>query len=75
MFISTAIGFLPELYDTLAELGQETTFLNFLQMASEGTFPLNNISYILFLDGVKWFAIPVTSQMRYAPEAMKFWKT
>ena len=47
---------------------------NLKKMLAEGTFPLKNIAYLLFLDIVELFSRDSTSQMRYSEETKKFWR-
>ena len=39
----------------------------------DGTFPLNNISYQLFLDTVQWHSLSDKRLMRYSNEVKRFW--
>lgn len=64
---------LPSVLDSLESAGQLETYIHFIHLLSEKTFPLDNICYLLFLDLVQWFSNYNTSNMRYNEHTIKFW--
>lgn len=52
----------------LEALGMDKYFISFLTLVEEGTFPLNNLSFLLFLETVRFFSNSCTTKMRYFPE-------
>lgn len=58
----------------LEALGMDKYFISFLTLI-EGKFPLNNLSFLLFLETVRFFSNQCTTEMRYFPETKRFWRT
>ena len=46
----------------------------FFKLLKQDKFPTNNISFLLFLDVVKWFSVENTCQMRYTTITRNFWQ-
>ncbi|CAC5412156.1 unnamed protein product [Mytilus coruscus] len=44
-------------------------------MVKENTFPLDNISFLLFLETVRFMSKRITSEMWYRETTKRFWKT
>ena len=65
---------MPKVLNKLQESGHIVEFCNFIRLVSEDKFPLRNISWLLFLDVVRWYSLQTTTQMTYSEESMKFWK-
>jgi hypothetical protein len=49
-------------------------FCNFVKLVCNKKFPLTNISFLLFLDVVRWYSLPRTSMMTYKDDTMKSWR-
>ena len=43
-------------------------------MIADGTFPLDNIAFQIFLDVAEWFGLENTVAMWYSPNVVKFWR-
>jgi hypothetical protein len=41
----------------------------------DGTFPLDNLAFVLFMETVRFFSTKNTSEMRYSDTSKLFWKT
>jgi hypothetical protein len=54
--INDMIELLPKVLKSLEDVGQKESFLKFMGLLASGTFPLQNICYLLFLDIVEWFS-------------------
>ena len=65
---------LPVVIASLAEEGFDKTLLEFFKQVSLGQFPLQNISFLLWMEVIKWFSCGNTSTMRYSDATKKFWK-
>ena len=65
---------IPSVLENLAANNQRDTFLKFNKMLAEGTFPMSNIAYLLFLDIVEWYSTDSTTNMRYSDETKQFWR-
>ena len=65
---------MPKVLNKLQESGHIVEFCNFIRLVSEDKFPLRNISWLLFLDVVRWYSLQTTTQITYSEESMKFWK-
>lgn len=50
-------------------------FSLFLNLVSANSFPLDNLSFLLFLDTVAFYSCKTTTQMVYLPQTKRFWKT
>ncbi len=50
-------------------------FSLFLNLVSANSFPLDNLSFLLFLDTVAFYSCNTTTQMVYLPQTKRFWKT
>jgi len=68
------IEIIPGVLSKLGRRGLLTDFCNLLRLIHEDKFPLNNISFLLLLEVVRWYSLTNTSQMFYSSETMKFWK-
>jgi len=64
----------PIVVDKLRELGMIELWKTFYTMLSNGTFPVDNIAFLLFLDVVKWYGKSNTLAMRYDETVCKFWR-
>ena len=72
--VSYLISLIPDVLANLDASNQKDTFIKFNKMVAEGTFPMTNIAYLLFLDIVEWFSNDSTTQMRYPEETKIFWR-
>ena len=73
--MKSLIEMLPSVLETLKIHNQLSTYMKWCKLLKEGTFPLDNICYMLFLDLAEWFDKPFTSQMRYLREdTRQFWE-
>jgi len=59
--------------ENLAACGLADSMTSFFEMVSAGTFPLDNISFLLWSDVVNWYKMKSTTNMRYSDTKM-FWK-
>jgi hypothetical protein len=64
----------PIVVDKPRELGMIELWKTFYTMLSNGTFPVDNIAFLLFLDVVKWYGMSNTLAMRYDETVCKFWR-
>lgn len=64
----------PIVVDKLQELGMIELWKTFYTMLSNGTFPVDNIAFLLFLDVLKWYGKSKTLAMRYDETVCKFWR-
>lgn len=65
---------IPAVLKNLAEVGCDETFVEFLNQVNNGEFPLQNISFLLWMEVVKWFSCDNTCRMRYSNATKTFWK-
>lgn len=65
----------PYVAECMKSFGCLKPWIQFHQMVSEGTFPMNNICFQLFLDVVRFFGTQSTIEMRYSNEVKRFWMT
>ena len=54
--------------------GLKEQFLTFFELVAVNSFPLNNLSLLLFLETVKFYYCSNTSEMRYSDITKRFWK-
>ena len=67
--LSEIIELLPAVLNILKEENRlDSTILNFFRQIKNGTFPLKDMSFLLFCDVVKWFGCRSTTSMRYSDE-------
>jgi hypothetical protein len=70
------IKLIPSVVETMKNHGQLETWIQFNQLLSTQSFPMDNIAFLLFLDVVRWYGTTSTTQMRYNDTAVnKFWRT
>jgi hypothetical protein len=50
------------------------TEMTFEEKVKDGIFPLENISFLLWVEVVKWYKQDTTSSMRYTEDTKIFWK-
>ncbi len=68
------VSLMPNVVQHLRDAGVLSSFVKFNRLAGQGTFPMRNIAFLLFLDVAEWFSGDCTSGMRYKfPETWKFW--
>ena len=65
---------IPIVLKNLAEVGCDETFVEFLNLVKNGEFPQQNISFLLWMEVVKWFICDNTCRMRYSEATKTFWK-
>jgi hypothetical protein len=69
------IKLIPSVVETMKNHGQLETWIQFNQLLSTQSFPMDNIAFLLFLDVVRWYGKTSTTQMRYNDTAVnKFWR-
>ena len=61
-------------FKVLNKAGLKEQFLAFFQLVANNSFPLDNLSLLLFLETVKFFYCANTSEMRYSDITKWFWK-
>ena len=66
---------LSKIIKSLDDHGDLDTWVQFLRNVHAGSFPLDNISFQLFLDVVRWLNLGTKGQMRYSPDVKRFWAT
>jgi hypothetical protein len=59
----------------LQACGQATDLRNFLTLVDLEKFPLDNSSFLLFLETVRFMSTNITSEMKYGKTTKRFWKT
>jgi hypothetical protein len=59
----------------LQACGQATDLSNFLTLVDLEKFPLDNSSFLLFLETVRFMSTNITSEMKYGKTTKRFWKT
>ena len=69
--LNSALEVLPKVYEQLSP-DQTSTFTQFLYMVSAGKFPTTNLSFLCFLDTVKYFGLSCPSLMRFSPAVKNF---
>ena len=65
---------IPVVLKSLAEVGCDETFVKFLNLVKNGEFPLQNISFLLWMEVVKWFNCDYTCRMQYSDATKTFRK-
>ena len=58
----------------LESAGYLEDFMTFLNLIDSNKFPLNNISFLLFLDTVRFYGLSHSRQMTYPDQTKRFWK-
>ena len=66
---------LPKAAQRLKDQGHLSTWLQLHRLIADGSFPLNNICFRLFLDIVKLHCCPSLTEMRYPEHSKVFWRT
>ena len=61
-------------FKDLNKAGLKEQFLAFFQLVANNSFPLDNLSLLLFLETVKFFYRANTSEMRYSDITKRFWR-
>lgn len=56
----------------MRENGHYKDFIKFMKCAITGTFPLDNLSFVLFMETVRFFQASNTSEMRYSETSKLF---
>lgn len=51
-----------------------TDFIKFMKCVVDGSFKLDNLSFVLFMETVQFFCTTITSEMRYSDTSKLFWK-
>ncbi|KAK3085496.1 hypothetical protein FSP39_004241 [Pinctada imbricata] len=64
---------LSNVLEKLEKVDCKKDFLAFLQCVADDEFPLDNISFLLFLDTVRFYSSMNTKQMRYRQQTKAFW--
>ena len=67
---------IPNVLENLAEIGCDETFIEFLNQVNNGEFPLQNISFLLWMEVVKWFSCDNTCRIavfRRDQEILETW--
>ena len=59
----------------LQACGHATDFRNLLTLVDQEKFPLDNLSFLLFLETVRFMSTNITSEMKYGKTIKRFWKT
>ena len=54
--------------------GLDSDFQKFIVLIKNEKFPLDNLSLLLFLETIRFFATSNTSEMRYSDITKRFWK-
>jgi hypothetical protein len=65
---------LPKVMENLSKSEMDKVLLKFFEMVASGSFPQDNIAFLLWAEVVKWFDMPTTTRMRYCNETKLFWK-
>ena len=66
---------IPDVLAALRASNIDCSFLkDFFEEVRDGIFPLDNISFLLWIEVVKWYKQETTSTMRYTEATKKFWK-
>jgi hypothetical protein len=52
----------------------DSDFQKFTELVKNDKFPLDNLSLLLFLETIRFFATSSTSEMRYSDITKRFWK-
>ena len=69
------IELIPSVCKFLLQQGaiNQQKITEYLSQLAEGSFPIKNLAYKLFLDVIEWHTMTDHSQMRYSMETKKFW--
>ena len=65
---------IPQVLSNLQTIGKLDTWMKFHKMLANGTFPMDNIAFQLFLDVAEWFSLDNTLGMRYSDQVTRFWR-
>ncbi len=65
---------LPEVVDALHKNKSLDDFVFFFELLSKGDYPLSCIAFSCWLDTVRWYSLPNTTQMVYREETKLFWR-
>ena len=66
---------LPEAVAKLENSGHLQTWITLHEMIADGTFPMDNIAFRLFMDVVRFLSLPTSAGMRYSNDVKQFWRT
>ena len=67
---------LPNVIESLKKAGKLDEYVQFNRLLSDGKFPMTNITFLLFLDIVRWYSLDdVTTTMRFSEGVKEFWCT
>lgn len=72
--VADIVSILPSVICKLKAANVLGHFCNFVKIIHNGSFPLTNIAFLLFLDVVRWYSLDNTSNMEYSEDCLKFWK-
>lgn len=67
-------GLLSKVVQELTKWGFETDILQFFRLVSESRFPMQNISFLLWLEVIRWYQQGTSTTMRYMNQTKLFWK-
>ena len=62
-------------FRVLNEAGLGDLFMAFFELVLAKKFPLNNLSFLLFLETIRFYNCESTTEMRYSNETKRFWKS
>jgi len=65
---------LPEAVSKLENSGNLATWITLHEMLADGTFPMDNIAFRLFMDVVRFLSLPTSAAMRYSNDVKLFWR-
>ena len=63
---ASVVEFFQDVLDKLSDVGKKDKLLKFFKLVRDGKFPLNNITFELFLDKDE------SRQLRYSPSTLQF---
>ena len=72
--LDEVVQLLPDVIKELKKVGLANIIIYFFRLVSNGKFPMQNISFLLWTEVVQWFNLENTSSMRYMEKTKKFWK-
>jgi hypothetical protein len=72
--LDEVVQLLSDVIKELKKVGLANIIIYFFRLVSNGKFPMQNISFLLWTEVVQWFNLENTSSMRYMEKTKQFWK-
>ena len=72
--LDEVVQLLSDVIKELKKVGLANIIIYFFRLVSNGKFPMQNISFLLWTEVVQWFNLENTSSVRYMEKTNKFWR-